>query len=175
SRRTTDGLARFGGIMDKFEAVFSGVLARLERANEGERQTKNLEEKRAMFLPLVDLYDRFQRLENRLAAPPPMGFFGGARRRQAWESVRKGFSILQEHFAALLREAGVEELATVGQVFDPRSMKVVEVEETAAGPAEVVLEELVAGYLYQGQVLRLAEVKVAKDRKKDRAQLGENR
>jgi molecular chaperone GrpE len=69
----------------------------------------------------------------------------------------------------------VEELATVGQVFDPRSMKVVEVEETAAGPAEVVLEELVAGYLYQGQVLRLAEVKVAKDRKKDRAQLGENR
>jgi len=175
SRRTTDGLSRFGGIMDKFEVVFNGVVARLERANEGERQTKNLEDKRAMFLPLVDLYDRFQRLEDRLAAPPPMGFFGSARRRQAWDSVHKGFSILRDHFAALLRESGVEKLVTVGQHFDPRSMKVVEVEETAAGPAEVVLEELRAAYLYQGQVLRLAEVKVAKGRKKDQAQSEENR
>ena len=158
SRRTTDGLSRFGGILDEFEEVFSRLLARLDRANEPER---------AIFLPLVDLYDRFQRLEKRLADPPPMGFFGGRRRRQTWTGIRDGFAILRDHFAALLRQEGVEALVTVGQPFDPRSMKALEVEETDAVPADEVLAELTPGYSYRGQVLRLAEVKVAKKKTKE--------
>ena len=121
-----------------------------------------MESKRAIFLPLVDVYDRFQRLEKRLADPPPMGFFGGRLRRQTWTGVSDAFAILRDHFSALLRQAGVEKLVTVGQPFDPRSMKAVKVQETADAPADVVLAELAAGYLYQEQVLKLAEVKVAK-------------
>ena len=155
SRRTTDGLSRFGGILDEFEEAFGRLLARLDRADESER---------AIFLPLVDVYDRFQRLEKHLADPPPMGFFGGRRRRQTWTGVSEGFAILRDHFAALLRQEGVEALVTVGQPFDPRSMKVVEVEETDAVPADEVLAELSPGYSYRGEVLRLAEVKVAKKR-----------
>ncbi len=163
SRRTTDSLSRFGGILDEFEGVFERLLARLEQADELERQAVDLEAKRAMFLPLVDVYDRLRRLEKHLDDPPPAGLFGG-RRRRAWERAREGLAILREHFAALLRDAGVEELVSVDQIFDPRSMKVVEVEETDAVPEGVVLEELAAGYLYRGRVLRLAEVKVARKR-----------
>ncbi|MEA2110021.1 MAG: nucleotide exchange factor GrpE [Pseudomonadota bacterium] len=166
SRRTNDGLSRFGGVLDEFEEVISRLQARLDQADEAKRQAEDMEVKRAVFLPLVDLFDRFQRLEKRLAVPPPMGFFAvGRRRRQAWENVGDGFAILRDHFAALLRQAEVEPVQTVGQVFDPGSMKVVAVEETAAAPADVVLAELAAGYRYRGWVLRLAEVKVAKNKK----------
>ena len=166
SRRTTDGLSRFGGILDEFEAVFSRLLLRLDQDDEAGRQAEDVQAKRDFFLPLVDVYDRFQRLEKRLADPPPSGFFAaGRRQRQAWTGLRDGFAILRDHFTALLRQAGVEVLVTVGRPFDPRSMKVVEVEEiTADTPADVVLAELAAGYCYRGQVLRLAEVKVAKKR-----------
>ncbi len=166
SRRTTDGLSRFGGILDEFEAVFSRLLLRLDQDDEAGRQAEDVQAKRDFFLPLVDVYDRFQRLEKRLADPPPSGFFAaGRRQRQAWTGLRDGFAILRDHFTALLRQAGVEVLVTVGRPFDPRSMKVVEVEEiTADAPADVVLAELAAGYCYRGQVLRLAEVKVAKKR-----------
>lgn len=155
SRRTTDTMSRFGGVLDEFEDVFDRLLARLDRADES---------KRSILLPLVDLFDRFERLEKRLADPPPMGFFGGHRRRQTWTGIGDGFAILRDHFASLLRQEGVEALVTVGQPFDPRSMKVVEVEETDAVPADEVLAELVPGYCYRGEVLRLAEVKVAKKR-----------
>lgn len=166
ARRTQDGLSRFGGILDEFEEVFGRLPARLDRADEAERQAEDMEIKRAVFLPLVDLYERFQRLEKRLAEPPPMGFFAaGRRRRQTWKNVSDGFAILRNHFAALLQQAGVESPVTVGQPFDPRTMKAVEVEETADVPADVVLEELSTGYCYRGQVLRLAEVKVAKNKK----------
>jgi len=46
-------------------------------------------------------------------------------------------------------------------------MKVVAVEETTAVPADVVVAEISAGYRYRGQVLRLAEVKVAKNKKRN--------
>ena len=168
SRRTNDGLSRFGGVLDTFEEVISRLQARLDQADEAKRQAEDREDKRAVFLPLVDLYDRFQRLEKRLAVPPPMGFFAaGRRRRQAWENVSDGFAILRDHFAALLQKSGVEPLPTVGQVFDPASMKVVAVEETTAVPADVVVAEISAGYRYRGQVLRLAEVKVAKNKKRN--------
>lgn len=166
SRRTTDSLSRFGGLLDEFEGVFECLLTRLERADESERQAADMESRRDLYLPLVDIYDRLRRLENRLDDPPPVGFFGG-RRRRAWEGVREGMAILREHFAALLRQAGVEELVAVDQIFDPRSMKVVEVEETDRVPEGVVLAELAAGYLYQGRVLRLAEVKVARKKNRD--------
>ena len=163
SRRTTDGLARFGGILDEFEEVFGRLRARLERAEEVERQADDLREKRDFFLPLVEVYDRFRRLEKRLADPPPAGIFAGGRRRRAWaEGLRDGFAILEEHFGALLRRSGVEPVATVGRPFDPRTMKVVEVEITDAVPAGRVLAELEAGYLYREQLLRPAAVKVAK-------------
>ena len=166
SRRTTDSLSRFGGLLDEFEGVFERLLARLERADESERQAADMESRRDLYLPLVDVYDRLRRLGNRLNDPPPAGLFGG-RRRRAWEGVREGMAILREHFAALLRQAGVEELVAVDQIFDPRSMKVVEVEETDRVPEGVVLAELAAGYLYQGRVLRLAEVKVAGKKNRD--------
>lgn len=162
SRRTTDGLSRFGGILDEFEETFTRLLARLDRAEAVEQREDDRAVKREFFLPLVDIYDRFLRLEERLAVPPPMGLGGRARRQQAWAALREGFSILRDHFTALLRQSGVEGIVTVGQLFDPRFMTVVEVEETDREPADMVLAELAAGYHCQGQVLKLAEVKVAK-------------
>lgn len=168
SRRTNDGLSRFGGVLDEFEGVISRLQAGLDQAGDAKRQAEEWEKKRAFFLPLVDLYDRFQRLEKRLAVPPPMGFFAAGRRRlQAWENVADGFAILRDHFAALLEKAGVEPLPTIGRVFDPGSMKVVAVEETTAAAPGVVLAEIAAGYRYRGRVLRLAEVKVAKNKEGD--------
>ena len=65
-------------------------------------------------------------------------------------------------FEQLLHEHQVKAIECVGKLLDPMSMKAVETASDADIDNGMVLEELRKGFLYQDQVLRLAEVKVNK-------------
>ena len=61
----------------------------------------------------------------------------------------------------VLSKQGLEKIETEGKRFDPHSHHAIERVETPDRPDDTVLEELQAGYVFHGKVLRPAMVRVA--------------
>jgi molecular chaperone GrpE len=71
----------------------------------------------------------------------------------------QGVMNIIKQFEKFLTDIGVERIATVGTVFDPRYHEAV-VMEDSEGNQEVVSEELQAGYKIDDEIIRHAKVKV---------------
>lgn len=71
----------------------------------------------------------------------------------------QGLLVSVNHFLDILKAEGVIKVKTEGEAFDPHTMECVMTEE---GKENQVLEELRAGYLLNGFVLRAAQVKVGR-------------
>lgn len=67
----------------------------------------------------------------------------------------KNFVLTVQQFLQALKDEGVEKIATVGEQFDANTM---EATGTTEGKEGEVMEEVRAGYLYHGGVLRPAQV-----------------
>ena len=74
----------------------------------------------------------------------------------------KGLDLVIKEFHAVLFEEGVSRIEVTGKEFNPHEMECVEVVE---GQDNVVVEEVLPGYMIHGKVLRVARVKVGKENK----------
>ena len=70
----------------------------------------------------------------------------------------KGVSVVVKQFEKTLADIGVERIKTIGEPFDPQVHEAISVD--GEGSHEIVSEELQAGYVLGGQVIRHAMVKV---------------
>jgi molecular chaperone GrpE (heat shock protein) len=148
-----ESLARFG---DELERVRDLATQSLTAQGPAERLS------RKHCLVLVEVLDRLQRLAAAFTATPRRPWFGGdGAWRRAWENQRQAFRIVLQHLEAFLRKEGVTPLETLGQAFDPHQMTAVAVETTSRQPPQTVLEEAAPGYLWNGELLRAAQVKIA--------------
>jgi len=148
----SEALVRFGGELDRVRELATQSLSR--------GGTERLP--RTHCLSLVEVLDRLQRLTAAFAQTPPRPWFGGDRAwRRAWENQRQAFLIVADHLEAILRREGVTRLETLGKTFDPHQMTAVAVEATRHQPPQTVLEETAHGYLWNGELLRAAQVKIA--------------
>lgn len=76
---------------------------------------------------------------------------------------RNGIELIYRQFQDALQKAGVQPVASVGQVFDPRVHEAIEMVDTAEVPDHHVLEELQRGYKFKDRLLRPAMVRVARN------------
>jgi molecular chaperone GrpE len=160
NRRTAETLSQWGEALVRFEAELGRVreLATQSLAVGGGADRLS----RTHCLALVEVLDRLHRLGAALARTPARAWFGRDRAwRKAWENQRQAFHIVSDHLEALLRKEGVTRLDTLGKPFDPLRMAAVAAEPTAEHPPQTVLEEIARGYLWGGEVLRVAQVKTA--------------
>lgn len=75
----------------------------------------------------------------------------------------KGVVGLTKQLTKQLKDIGLEKInATSGVVFNPEVHQAVQFDESAEGEKEVVAEELRAGYILNGAVVRAAMVKVTR-------------
>ena len=75
----------------------------------------------------------------------------------------KGVAGLNKQLDKQLKDLGLEKIdAKPGTLFNPELHQAVQFDETAEGDKEVVAEELRAGYILNGTVVRDAMVKVAR-------------
>jgi molecular chaperone GrpE len=84
---------------------------------------------------------------------------------EALEAVRalwKGSVLTLERLDEALSQFGVQEIECLGGEFDPGIMKAVDIEETPGEREGEVLSVYRAGFEWNGELLRPAEVKVAK-------------
>jgi len=77
-------------------------------------------------------------------------------------ALEEGYRLGLERIDETMRHIGIDEIVCSGKPFDPRMMKVVDVEETAEVPDGTVLEVYWAGYMMNNEVLHPARVKVAR-------------
>jgi molecular chaperone GrpE len=129
-----------------------------EQAVEAQRQVE-----RKMLLAILDLRDRLQAGVDAAAARRPSALarlVPGATRFA--ESLSEGTMLTLQRLDELLATYRVRPIDALGRLLDPRCMRAVAV-EAALGAAEgVVLREARRGFLHGGELLRAAEVIVAK-------------
>jgi hypothetical protein len=77
-------------------------------------------------------------------------------------ALAEGYRISLDRLDDVLAQFDVREITCRGEPFDPRSMHVVDVEETSEAVEGTVVEVYRAGYEWQGAVHRPAQVKVAR-------------
>lgn len=79
------------------------------------------------------------------------------------DALTRGVELIQQQLVGVLKREGVERIPAVGEIFDPNQHEAVEHVEAGDGIAiNTIVEEVHAGFMMHGQVLRPAMVKVAK-------------
>lgn len=73
-----------------------------------------------------------------------------------------GFKILYSHLSETLKKFGVEEVETVGKVFDPAMHEALMTAKDETKENDVIVECLLKGYTLKGKVIRPAKVVVNK-------------
>lgn len=164
ARRSREAFSRFGEVLSAFEQSLGALSSRLSDSREMSIEPGALEKK--MYKPLVMLLDRFKRLQSRLKTLPGPTFFPGGRKwLKSWKSLAEGFDIIHDHLESMLRKEGIVRLAAEGNPFDPSWMVALELQPSEVYEAGTVIEEVSGGYLYNGNVLKYAEVIISKKEK----------
>ena len=120
---------------------------------------------RAVLLDIVDIYDRltvgFGVLQN---YHPVSSLFNHSKKQDVRfiKSFKEGQSMTLKRFEQLLQRYNVHAINCVGKQLDPRTMTAVEITHNPKLDNGIVIEELLKGFLFEENVLRLAEVKVNK-------------
>ncbi len=162
-KRNHEAFVGFKDTLTQFENTLRTLTReQLKQVKTSHSQKNDDARQRAFRLAVVDLYERFKRIEIRLNNPPAKGLFGSAKKwRSGWNSLREAFYILRDHFQNLLSHEDIHRMRCEGRPFDPNHMKAIDFEMLDAVPPNTVTEELSSGYFYQKRVLKYAEVKVA--------------
>ena len=88
----------------------------------------------------------------------PAGLF--RRPPRGVEGVAEGYEMALRRFDRMLSRLGVRRLQTTGRPFDSRTMHAVEIRRVEQVADGEVVEELLGGFVRDGDVLRLADVAV---------------
>jgi len=126
------------------QAEFENARKRLDREREDGRRQIWFDLLRRL-LPVVDNLDRA--LTESSPSHP--------------EALHEGVALTLQQMKEILGREGLEEITTVGERFDPHLHEAVETRWVEGFEEGVVLEQLRKGYLFQGQLLRPALVRVS--------------
>ena len=111
-------------------------------------ETRILEE----FIPV---YNNFKKAME--FSPPELDGDAG----KAWLNWKRGVEFIMQQFAGILKAHQVEEIKTIGEIFDPVKHESM-VEEVSEAPEHSIIREITAGYTLKGKVIQAAKVVVAK-------------
>ncbi len=150
--------------LDQFRAVFATlessqtVLEQQLRRQEAEARDRERAVLRPMLLDLLDLRDRLA--AGAQQASPPARWMDRFRRsaRNEAETWREGIAITLRRLDRILADRRVVPITVVGRPFDPRLARVVGTTRDPARAAGIVVQELRAGFHWEDELLRAAEV-----------------
>jgi len=84
--------------------------------------------------------------------------------RGIFDSLLEGYDLIGNRLQRTLAEQAIVRMDCLGRPVDPHSMKVLEVVSDPCRAPGTVVEQLRAGYLWRGKVIRFAEVKAVGQR-----------
>jgi molecular chaperone GrpE len=153
--------------LDQFRTVF-GTLQSSHATLERELKRVQAEARerahallRPLLLDLLDLRDRLDAALQAQAGPPSRWLDRWLKPRAAPEHWREGIGITARRLDRMLAERRVSRIESIGQRFDPRLARAVGARRDANVAPGIVVEEVRAGYLWDDEPLRIAEVIVS--------------
>jgi molecular chaperone GrpE len=170
SRLVKDALDQFRGVFDLLRTSQAAMQQELDRARSDSRDRERAA-LRPLLLDVIDLRDRLLAALKLVAvAPPgrfgrlfrrgaPAGAPGGAPGGAAWQ---EGLRMIVRRLDQALLDRGIVAMPLAGAPFDPRGARVVGTAPDSSVAEGTVIEEVRTGFLWDGQVLRTAEVIVSK-------------
>ncbi|MDD2760448.1 MAG: nucleotide exchange factor GrpE [Methylomonas sp.] len=164
SRQFKATLDTLAAAVDALKSDNQALAEQLNAATENlQRQCR--ERERALLLEWVDIYDRLSEGYKTLQNYSPVdALFNHSKKQDVRfiEAYAKGQEITLKRFEQMLQRRRVFAIACVGKPFDAHTMTTLDIGHDPQLANGVVLEELRRGFLFEDQVLRLAEVKVNK-------------
>ena len=162
SRLVKEALDQFRDVFDTLQSSHATLEQQLKRAQADARE-RGQALLRPLLLDLLDLRDRLDAALQPPATPPTPGWLDRWRKRRAEpDDWRKGLGITARRLDRILAERRVVRVELVGQRFDPRLARAVGTRQDGRAGPGVVLEEVRAGYAWDNEPLRAAEVIVSK-------------
>ena len=135
-------------------AELTTSLQRERADSENLRRRAELEQSQALAsgqrIAIAEMLPILDNLERAFADPP---------KNLKTDNWVKGILGLNKQLKTIMDNLGLEKIKTVGQAFDPDCMAAVSVDDQG-GDSQTVVEQLQAGYRLDGQVIRVAMVKV---------------
>jgi molecular chaperone GrpE len=165
SRLVKEALDQFRGVFETLQASHAATEAELKRARAETREHGRMV-LRPLLLDILDLRDRLAAGLRSVGAtaqqPRWFGRFLSKVKTEA-EPWREGLCMSLRRLDQLLADRRVIAIETLGRPFDPRVARAIAAIEDRSVAEGVVVEELRPGFLWDDEVLRVAEVTVAKN------------
>jgi len=162
SRLVKEALDQFRRAFDTLQSSHTAMQQELERTRaEARDQERRL--LRPLLLDVIDLRDRLA-AALKLAAAAQLRWQDRLLRRNpsGGETWREGLRMTLRRLDQVLLDRHVVATPLTGHPFDPRLARVVGTSVDSSVAEGTVIEEVRGGYLWDGQVLRTAEVIVSK-------------
>ncbi|MDD4956521.1 MAG: nucleotide exchange factor GrpE [Candidatus Omnitrophica bacterium] len=131
----------------KVHAEYENTRRRLEKDKNDQVKFAN----EMIISQLVPIMDNFDLAFNAMESAPEKS------------SVMEGIKIIQKEFHRVLEDNGVRKIDTHGQQFDPNLHEAVAMVDSVDIKDNTIVEEVRAGYMLNGRLLRPAQVKVARN------------
>lgn len=165
SRLVKEALDRFRSAFDTLQSSHAVLEQELKKARSEAREREGALVK-PLLLGIIAVRDRLADGLKQAGAAPPRWYERFLPNRAAHtaqaEAWREGLRMTVRRVDGFLAEQHVATIETVGRPLDPRhAAAVARVEDPCAADGTVV-EELRAGFLWQGELLRPAEVIVSR-------------
>jgi molecular chaperone GrpE len=165
SRIVKEALDRFRSVFDTLQASHATLEQELKRtrADAHDRERMLL---KPLLLDIIDVRDRLAAgLKPAVAAPPRRWYerFPIAKAKcAAAEAWREGIRMTLRRVDRLLADQRIAAIEAVGRPFDPRHATAVATVGATEAADGIVVDEVRPGFLWQGELLRPAEVIVAR-------------
>jgi molecular chaperone GrpE len=156
-----EALDQFRGVFGTLQSSHATLEQELKRAQVDARE-RGQALLRPLLLDLLDLRDRLDAALRQPVTPPPRFLNRWRKPRATNETWHEGLGITSRRLDRILADRGVLRMDLVGQRFDPRVARAVGTAQATEAAPGVVLEAVRAGYLWDDEVLRTAEVIVSK-------------
>jgi len=166
SRIVKEALDRFRCVFDTLQASHATLEQELKRAR-ADAHDRERALLKPLLLDIIDVRDRLAAgLKPALAAAPPRRWYERllpeAKRAAEAEAWREGTRMTLRRVDRLLADQRITVIETVGRPLDPRRAAAVATVEDPSAADGIVVEEVRAGFLWQGELLRFVEVIVAR-------------
>jgi molecular chaperone GrpE len=165
SRIVKEALDRFRSVFDTLESSHATLEQELKRAR-ADAHDRERTLLKPLLLDIIDVRDRLAAgLKPAVAAPPRRWYERFPKlkaKRAAAEAWREGMRMTLRRVDRLLADQRIAAIETVGRPFDPRHAAAVATVGDAAAADGIVVEEVRPGFLWQGELLRPAEVIVVR-------------
>jgi molecular chaperone GrpE (heat shock protein) len=149
--------------MKQWSELMTGFQSEIVRLGEQLDANPNDPTPGSHWTDLIDFADRLDRIHTAFQATPKKTWLNRSKNwQEAWQQQRQAFEFLVSHFKDLLTRSEISRIETRGKKLEVESMTVVGIETRDDLPPETVVSEIRSGYRRHNDILRLAEVTVAK-------------